>query len=263
MKRDRSSVDTRRAQILKLIREMEEVKVEELAEKFGLSLMTVRRDLQFLEDRHLIKRFYGGATINFFPQTVSPQEEVRTYRQLIARFAASMVEDGDTLFINGSSTALGLLDYVTNVRVRAITNNGNAIGKQFPEGVSVTLTGGLLRNNNILVGEYVMRNLLDITADKAFLGCAGIYDNGEFLYNIPTEIGINEAMISHTEKNLYILADHMKLIDTASHGNSYGSCSYDRPVTLITDEKADPEIISRLKQHDIMVHQVGLEDSLL
>ncbi len=262
MKRDRSSVDKRRAQILKLIREMEEVKVEDLAEQFGLSLMTVRRDLQFLEDRHLIKRFYGGATINFFPQDISPQEEVRTYRQLIARFAATMVEDGDTLFINGSSTALGILDYLTDVRVRAITNNGNAIGRQFPEGVSVTLTGGLLRHN-IMVGEYVMRNLLDITADKTFLGCAGIYDNGEFLYNIPTEIGINEAMISHTTKNLYILADHVKLIDTTSHGNSYGSCSYDRPVTLITDEKADPEIIARLQQHDIMVHQVGLEDTLL
>ncbi len=262
MKRDRSSVDKRRAQILKLIREMEEVKVEDLAGQFGLSLMTVRRDLQFLEDRHLIKRFYGGATINFFPQDISPQEEVRTYRQLIARFAATMVEDGDTLFINGSSTALGILDYLTDVRVKAITNNGNAIGRQFPEGVSVTLTGGLLRHN-IMVGEYVMRNLLDITADKTFLGCAGIYDNGEFLYNIPTEIGINEAMISHTTKNLYILADHVKLIDTTSHGNSYGSCSYDRPVTLITDEKADPEIIARLQQHDIMVHQVGLEDTLL
>lgn len=262
MKRDRSSVDKRRAQILKLIREMEEVKVEDLAEQFGLSLMTVRRDLQFLEDRHLIKRFYGGATINFFPQTVSPLEEVLTYRQLIGRFAATMVEDGDTLFINGSSTALGILDYLTNVRVRAITNNGNAIGRQFPEGVSVTLTGGLLRNN-IMVGEYVMRNLLETTADKAFLGCAGIYDNGEFLYNIPTEIGINEAMITHTTKNLYILADHMKLIDTASHGQSYGSCSYDRPVTLITDEKADPEIIARLKQHDIMIHQVSMEDSLI
>ncbi len=262
MKRDRSSVDKRRAQILKLIREMEEVKVEDLAEQFGLSLMTVRRDLQFLEDRHLIKRFYGGATINFFPQDISPQEEVRTYRQLIARFAATMVEDGDTLFINGSSTALGILDYLTDVRVRAITNNGNAISRKFPEGVSVTLTGGLLRHN-IMVGEYVMRNLLDITADKTFLGCAGIYDNGEFLYNIPTEIGINEAMISHTKKNLYILADHVKLIDTASHGNSYGSCSYDRPVTLITDEKADPEIIARLQQHDIMVHLVGLEDTLL
>ncbi len=262
MKRDRSSVDKRRAQILKLIREKEEIKVEELAEQFGLSLMTVRRDLQFLEDRHLIKRFYGGATINFFPQSVSPQEEVRTYRQLIARFAATMVEDGDTLFINGSSTALGMLDYLEGIRVKAITNNGNAIGHQFPEGVSVTLTGGLLRNY-IMVGEYVMRNLLDITADKAFLGCAGIYDNGEFLYNIPTEIGINEAMITHTNKSLYILADHTKLINTSSHGNSYGSCSYDRPVTLITDEKANPEIIARLGQHDITVHQVGLEDTLI
>ena len=64
MKRDRSSVEKRRAQILKMIREQEEVKVEQLAKEFGLSFMTVRRDLQYLEDRQLISRFYGGATAN-------------------------------------------------------------------------------------------------------------------------------------------------------------------------------------------------------
>lgn len=262
MKRDRSSVEKRRAQILKQIREQEEVKVEDLAEQYRTSLMTIRRDLQFLEDKHLIKRFYGGATSNFFPQMLTPEEEVQTYRDLIGRFAATMVEDGDTLFINGSRTALGLLSYVTASRVLAITNNAWAVGQQYPKGVTISLTGGLLRDR-IMVGEYVMRNLLDTSVDKTFLGCAGVYDNGEFLYNIPTEIGINEAMITHTRKNLYILADHTKLFDTTVHGNSYGSCSYERPVMLITDEKADPEIVGKLKKHNIMVHQVGLEDTLL
>ena len=62
MKRSRSSVDSRRLDILRIIRQKDEVKVEELAEEFNLSLMTVRRDLQYLEDRRLITRFYGGAT---------------------------------------------------------------------------------------------------------------------------------------------------------------------------------------------------------
>lgn len=262
MKRDRSSVDKRRTQILKLIREKEEIKVEELTERFGISLMTARRDLQYLEDRHLIKRFYGGATVDFFPQTMSPEEEVQTYRDLISRFAATMVENNDTLFINGSRTALWLLDYVTHPHVHVITNNGWATGHTFPEGISVTLTGGELREH-IMVGNYVMRNLLEMSADKTFLGCAGVYDNGEFLYNIPTEIGINEVMISRTSGSLYILADHSKLRNTTVHGNSYGSCSYERPVTLITDEKADPEIIHRLQEHGITVHQVGLEDAMI
>jgi len=262
MKRDRSSVDKRRMQILKLIREEEEVRVEDLAKRFRLSLMTARRDLQYLEDRHLIKRFYGGATVDFLPKAMTPEEEVQTYRRLIARFASTMVEEGDTLFINGSRTALGLLDYISNFHIHVITNNGWVIEREYPEEISITLTGGNLRGH-LMVGDYVMRNLLNASADKAFLGCAGVYDNGEFLYNIPTEIGINEVMISRTVKQIYMLADYTKLIDTGEHGDSYGSCSYERPVTLITDERADEGVIKRLQARGVTVHQVGLEDALL
>jgi len=267
MKRDRCSVEKRRTEILKLVREKEEVRVEELAQQFGLSLMTVRRDLQVLEDKHLVKRFYGGATIHFLPPAMTLEEEVCVYCDLISRFAATLVEDGDTLFINGSRTALNLLDYVTHRNVTAITNNGWAVGHTFPPGISITITGGLLRGHT-MIGEYVMKNLLECTADKAFLGCAGVYDNGEFLYNIPTEIGINEVMITHTCKQLYIVADHTKLFHTTTHGttahdNVYGSCSYEQPVTLITDEKANPLIVQRLQEHHISVHQVSREKTLI
>lgn len=266
MKRDRSSVEKRRAAILKLIREKEEIRVEDLAQQFGLSLMTARRDLQFLEDRHLVKRFYGGATSSLPPRaTPTPAEEVALYRDLISRFAATLVKDGDTLFINGSRTALKLLDYVTRRNVTAITNNGWAVGHSFPHGVSLTITGGLLRDH-IMVGEYVMRNLMDYTADKAFLGCAGVCDNGAFLYNIPTEIGINEVMITHTRQQLYIVADHTKLFPathTTAYANSYGGCLYEQPVTLITDEKANPMVIERLRARHIAIHQVRLDDLLV
>ena len=63
MKKDRQSVNTRHAKMLAMIRERQEIKVDELAEVFGVSLMTIRRDLQALEDKGLINRFYGGAAV--------------------------------------------------------------------------------------------------------------------------------------------------------------------------------------------------------
>ncbi|HIS52437.1 MAG TPA: DeoR/GlpR transcriptional regulator [Candidatus Onthomonas avicola] len=261
MKRDRSSVDRRRAEILKMIREREEVKVEQLAKEFGLSLMTVRRDLQYLEDRQLISRFHGGATANLTPRPVTEEEEVQLYRSLIGRFAATKVSDGDTLFINGSRTALGMLDYLKYQSVHIITNNAWAVGQTYPRGVSVTLTGGDLRNH-ILVGDYVMRNLLTLSADKTFIGCAGVYSNGEFRYDIPTEIGINEAMISRTTKELYILADHTKVHSGSAHENLYGSCTYERPWTLITDEKADARAVEHLRMLGMRVYQVSMDDPM-
>lgn len=255
MKRDRKSVDERQSKILQMIRERGEVKVEELAKTFGISFMTVRRDLQFLEEQRLISRFYGGATVIDQHHTMTAEEETAMYRDLISQYAAGFVEDGDTLFINGSRTALKMLEYVDRKDVNAFTNNGWAVGQQYPKGVSIHLTGGELREH-IMVGDYVMRNLLNIEADKTFIGCAAVYDNGEFRYDIPTEIGINEAMISRTNKGLYILADHTKIQSGALHEKQYGGCTYERPWTLITDEKANAVAVDRLRQTGMKVIQI-------
>ncbi len=259
MKRDQSSVERRRTQILKMIREQEEVKVEQLAKEFGLSFMTVRRDLQYLEDRNLISRFYGGATANPVHHCMSEEEEVQLYRKLIGRFAATKVNSGETIFINGSCTALGLLEHVTAQNVHVITNNGKVVGQQYPKGISITVTGGELRRH-VMVGDYVMRNLLNTTADKTFIGCAGITPHGEFMYDIPTEIGIHETMIARTTKELYILADHTKILNANYQETSYGSCTYERELTLITDEKADANTVARLRKSGMKVYMVGIDD---
>ena len=259
MKRPRASVDERRLEILKRIQEKDEIKVEELAEEFDLSLMTVRRDLQFLESRQLITRFYGGATARLTSRPLTVEEEIRMYRQRIAQYATRFIDSGDTLFINGSSTALDTLTYLQTSNVHVITNNGRAIGTQYPAGVNVTLTGGELRGH-VMVGDYVMRNLLNATADKTFIGCAAITAKGECCYNIPMEIGINEAMISRTTRGLYILADHTKIHKAGMLETGYGSCIYEHPWTLITDEKADPGAVEQLRSLGKQVFLVGMDD---
>ncbi len=259
MKRDRIIVERRRTEILQKIREQESVKVEDLAEEFGLSAMTVRRDLQYLEDRGMVIRFYGGAMVNPAYQCMTPEDELRLYRRLLGRYAATKVCDGDTIFINGSQSALGMLDYITAQNVRVVTNNGKVVGKNCPNGVTVTVTGGELREH-VMVGENVMRCLLNETADKTFVGCAGVSPIGEFSYEIPMEIGINETMIARTTKDVYILADHTKILDLEKQRPHYGSCSYDRRVTLITDEKADAKTVKSLRESGVEVFQVGLDD---
>ena len=72
MKRGRQSIDARRGKMLSMIRDRQTIKVEELAAYFNVSLMTVRRDLQILEDQGLVGRFYGGATVD--PMAASPAE---------------------------------------------------------------------------------------------------------------------------------------------------------------------------------------------
>lgn len=253
MKSDRKTVDDRQMKILNLIREHGEVKVEDLAKKFQISLMTVRRDLQYLESEKLISRVHGGAvSLEKANVLLSQNEKVAMCRDRISEYASRFIDDGDRLFINGSRTALNMLKYVEDKSVSVFTNNCWGIGVKYPKNVSLRFTGGEVRSN-VMVGEYVMRNLLSMTADKTFLGCAAVYEDGEFRYDIPTEIGINEAMIARTSKELYILADFTKLRKREAQMNSYGSCAYERPCTLITDDNANRMVVEKIRKQGINV----------
>lgn len=253
MKNNRKAVEERHLKILNMIRERGEVKVEELAELFQISPMTVRRDMQYLEEEKLISRIHGGAvSLEKANMLLSQDEKISICRERISEYASRFIDDGDTLFINGSRTALNMLKYAENKKVMVYTNNCWGIGEKYPDDVTIRFTGGEVRSN-VMVGEYVMRNLLSMTADKTFLGCAAVYDDGEFRYDIPTEIGINEAMISRTTKALYVLADHTKIKKREAQGNTYGSCVYDQPCTLVTDDNANPAVVERLRRHGIHV----------
>lgn len=259
MKKDKKSVDLRQQGILKYVRENGEVRSEDIASIFGISLMTVRRDLQYLAMKGLLHRTHGGAaTIDAYYNTRKLSDEINNCRDSISEFAASFVQDGDTLFINGSRTALNLLRFVGNKKVHVITNNGWTVGADYPEGVTVRLTGGDLRGR-ILIGEHTMQSLLEASANKTFIGCAAVYEDAEFVYDIPTEIGINEVMITKTRQHLYILADHTKLHSREDRSSSYGSCTYDCDYTLITDELADPVIIDHLRQNGTNIIVVPLK----
>ena len=260
MKNSKEAVMKRQTDILNAVQQSGEITVEKLADMFQISVITVRRDLQLLEQQNLLKRVHGGAVSREKADTMKTPDEIDVdlCRRAISRYAARFLADGSRIFINGSLTALDMLDYVENKKVRVFTNNGRAIDRKFPPGVSVTISGGELRYH-VFVGENVMKNILDLRADCTFIGCASVYGNGEFCYDIPTEIGINEAMISRTRGELYVLADHTKLKRNSDSAVVYGGCVYEDDVTLITDSKADPAIVDSLRRNGIKVILVSGE----
>lgn len=256
MKRDRQSVNLRHAEMLALIRQRQEVMVEELSEIFGISAMTVRRDLQVLEEQGKISRFHGGATVDVRAVSAEEKDEVALYQRLIARRAASLVEDGDSLLINGSNTALALLNYLDGKTATVFTNNSLAVGCRRPEGVDVQLSGGVLRGSpHILVGDLAMRNLMDVHANKAFLGCAGISQDGEILCGIPSELGINETMIEHSDAYC-ILADYTKI----GKSSTYASFHLEKKGCVITDEHAPEDVLEKLSAIGMQVIRVRKSD---
>lgn len=255
VKRERAYVENRRKEIIKLLQLNPELSVEGLAKELNVSVITIRRDLQILEEEKYLVRFYGGAKLIKTNQV----DEVACYRELIARYAASLIEDGDSLFINTSKNALQTIKYINRRNVTVITNNGKAINCEHSPGVSIILTGGELRYpKEAMVGDVAIRNLQLINAKKAFIGCSGISVVAGMTTEIANEVSINELMISHTSQEVYILADHTKI----GKNSSFTSCSIKKVKYLITDEKAPKEEIEKMKAAGVKVHQVSLGDNI-
>lgn len=257
MKREKACVDGRRNRVLDMIQRDPDLKVNQLADILSVSLVTIRRDLQYLEEQGLLTRTYGGAIPAEI--TKSDMDEIRQYRTMIARYASRFVTDGDTLFINTSRNALLMLQYIDRDNVTVITNNGKAIHSEHGRGISVVLTGGELRNpKDAMVGDFAVRNLQTVFAKKAFVGCSGISAEAGMTTELFNEVSINELMINHATQDVYLLADHTKI----GQNSSFTSCPIEKIKYLITDELAPEDALEEIRARGVRVYQVKKSDFL-
>lgn len=257
MKREKRVVDGRRAKVLEMVQKTGDVKVEDMADFFHVSRMTIRRDLQYLEDQKLLLRYYGGARSGD-QEAEEFVDEVSLARTKIAKYAATLVEDGDTIFINTSRTALDVLSYIGAKDVTVITNNGNAIGKKHSADVTVALTGGELRYiKGAMVGDIAVNSLMRVTAKKSFIGCSGLSVESGMTTEYLNEVQINETMFSRVTQKAYIVTDSSKL----GHNSSFVSCMINKITDIITDDNASEEMVAAFREQGINVTLVPLHDN--
>ena len=243
MKMSKEVVDKRRKEIMQIIQTEKEVSVEQLVEKFKVNPLTIRRDLQYWEDKGAVERFYGGAKLiqNYVDNNEKYNNEA--YKHAIAKYAAQFIEDNDTVFINTSSTALLVLNYIKAKNVTVITNNGRAIFSNYGNNVTVVLTGGELRTpKEAMVGDFALNNINKVKANKVFLGCSGFDIDTGMMTAILPEVSINEAMIRQGTGEIFLLADATKI--GAIHQFIVAKpTSFDY---LISDDRLEDEIYNEI-----------------
>ncbi|MBN2299994.1 MAG: DeoR/GlpR transcriptional regulator [Acholeplasmataceae bacterium] len=257
MRNSRAAIEKRREHILKIIEYRTNVTVEELAEQLKTSAITIRRDFDYFEEKNLIERHRGGASLNKTNFTTNIFSSPLTLnKHAIAKAAARFVEDGDTIFINTSSTALLMLEYINAKQVTIVTNNGKAIFCESKENLYVILTGGELRMpKESLVGDFAINNINRVKAAKAFLGCSGISADGGFTTAVLQEVAINETMLKNTIGLKFVLADTNKVGRT----HSFLSGSIEELDYLITDTVAPEVEVKKLRNTGLKVIQVQID----
>lgn len=212
----------RRTHILDLLHQRGSVSVTEMAAAHGVSEETIRRDLQRLEEEAGISRTYGGA---YVPRAVTADIPVRIrqgiqaeMKETIARLCERIIERGDTLMLDSSTTALQLAEHLRAGRaeVTVLTNSLRILDALVDcERIKVISSGGVLRRSQAsFVGPAAVSALQSFHADKAFVSCvaldldAGLTDADEL------EAEVRRTMLAQAREKL-VMADSTKLGKTA------------------------------------------------
>jgi DeoR/GlpR family transcriptional regulator of sugar metabolism len=212
----RTDPDPRRQQILNLLEETGTLNVGELADRFGVSLVTIRKDLDELGAEGLLERTFGGAEFShrsrFNRSFLQRGLEHRQEKRAIAAAALEYVEDGDTVILDAGTTTLALAQVLReNVKsVFVITCSVPVALELSSAGYDILLLGGMVRNKSLaLLGRETLRIIERYRADKAFLGSTGFTAEMGHSTPNPDDALIKEALIRIADKT-YVLVDSSK-----------------------------------------------------
>ncbi len=247
------------AQRQALIRErLENSKVvsnAELCDLLGVSEATVRRDLELLEEQGILERTHGGAVLSQ-QMRLEPEYSTRarshTEEKLgIGATAATMIEDGDTLFLNSGTTTTQVIRNIPGgIRVTVVTNNVSAALEAANAGYELILLGGTFTTrSNAVIGHFAAENLRQVYANKTFLGVDGI----SFKYGctVPSnaEAELVHLMIERTRGPVIVVADSSKW----GVVSNFEVARWDQVHTLVTDEGFDARARAELGARNVRV----------
>jgi DeoR family transcriptional regulator, fructose operon transcriptional repressor len=211
----------RKAQLAAYVEDVGQVTVGELAERFGVSIDTVRRDLDHLSADGILIRTYGGAvSLSTVSRTDRAVDQRLTFqeqeKEKIAALAADLVQDGSTIMINGGTTTLALAKNLRQHRdLTVATNNLLLPGALPPSAVrDIYLFGGAVRSLTLAtIGPVSFRassgSELDISCDIAFIGVGAISAEAGYTTSNLSEAEMMREMISRAAR-VAILADSSK-----------------------------------------------------
>ncbi|MBM6979188.1 MAG: DeoR/GlpR transcriptional regulator [Actinomyces succiniciruminis] len=250
----------RKAEIAGYVNRLGQVTVMALADHFGVSADTIRRDLDQLDADGLLIRMHGGAMSNsavpWHDTNLSDRARLQaSQKDRIGRIAAELVQDGNVLFINGGTTALSLVHHLSNKRELIIATNNLALPVEInPEACrDVYVIGGHVRlSGRVTIGPVAFASAIsgvenDIHVDLALIGVGAVDTNGFSTSNLDEAAML--AQMASRARRVAILADSTKLDRRlfAAIGD-LAIADY-----LITNEQPNAELSAALNAHSVQV----------
>jgi DeoR family glycerol-3-phosphate regulon repressor len=205
----------RQTEILDIARSEGRVIVDQLADRFGVTLQTIRRDLTDLSDAGLLDRVYGGAVIRKGVANIGYEERRRLNdeaKAAIARTCARDIPDNSSLFLNiGTTTEAVARELLGHRNLTVVTNNMNVANILVAnDSCEIMVAGGVLRRSDGgLVGDLTAQFIEQFKVDFAIIGASALDADGDLLDFDLQEVRVSQALIRRARRT-FLVADASK-----------------------------------------------------
>lgn len=239
-------------EIEEYIRTKEIVSLNELCENFGISMNTVRRDINELVTQGSAKKVYGGVCAvsrDLIPYDERESKNAES-KKLIAKTAAGLVKDGDIIFIDSGTTTHHIVSYLKDKRVTILTDSLNVCLDvlAFPNLSVISPGGPLVRKTCSFSGWRDYDFMRDINIKKAFMAATGVSITDGVTNSSPEEYEIKKRVVKKSD-SVYLLADSSKF----DRSSMMTFCRMDEIDAIITDNQPPQEYINFCADNDIEI----------
>ncbi|MDR0143012.1 DeoR/GlpR family DNA-binding transcription regulator [Bacillus sp. JHAA] len=201
--------------IMDQIEKRDVVKIQELISMTNASESTIRRDLSTLEERGFLKRVHGGASklsnSRQEPDMLEKSSKNLQDKLKIAEEAASLLEEGDCIYLDAGTTTLHMIDFIDPSKdIVVVTNGVMHIDALIRKGIPFYLLGGYVKHRTgAMIGGASLTAVSQYRFDKSFLGVNGVHIEAGFTTPDPDEALLKTKAVRQA-KNAYVLADPSK-----------------------------------------------------
>src|SRR6266436_7281201 len=251
---------TRLTEILTSLQRDGSVSVEQLSERLEISVVTVRRDLDLLEQKGLLRRTHGGA-VSIEPLFYEPFKNDRSFQAQVERFAqekrrigraaANLIERGETIALTpGTTTTEVIRGLPLNQEITVVTNTVNvAMELSKRKDLKIFVTGGHLHGDWFsLVGPTAVHSLSQLLITTVFLGADGMDAKRGLSCFSPDEAHLNSEMVTHARRRIAVV-DHSKFGVVAG----WRICQTSDLDILVTDSGSSPAMTEHFEKANLKV----------
>ena len=241
--------EERFARIIELLQKNRYMSVKQLAESLDYSIATLNRDLNMLEAQNYLRRSYGAVSlIGDKPPLVDRYKIMRKAKNAIACEACQHISDGDTIFIDGSSTTEAMGKHLISKKgITVITNNVSLFLFLCENEVDAIILGGRKKEPPYLLGgRETEASAMLYRADKAFISSYSASKNGYISAEEEFET-LRRIMIANSKKTYFLISEN-KLFQHFERA----LCSFGEVAGVISDHQFDKELIRRYPNTDFI-----------